>query len=273
LPRCCHLKKGVKRMAEVDRSNDELMLKWLERKSKRPDEIAAKVISIFSEAGVGKTVLACRLGKRVCLITDEMNGSSSLINHPEIEENVRVVPFHSWGRTRMILPLIEEGKFRHYDDEPFDTIVFDTISGMIGLEIQDIVQSGAATQEGKVSLEVAGRPDYLVSEQRIIPVMNDIANLTRCTVVLLSHQRLGDKLTPGANTRMDAHAAAFKVINKYVSVMAYLRMNGEGKRELQVMPNGNGVAVKTRYHFPSVVVSDDDFVAHIEKWKKGSTNA
>ena len=83
----------------------------------------------------------------------------------------------------------------------------------------------------------------------------------------MSHQRLGDKLTPGANTRMDGHAAAFKVINKYVSVMAYLKMDNENRRVLQVMPNGNGVAVKTRYHFPSVFVTDDEFVAHIEKWK------
>lgn len=254
-------------MTEVDRSNDDLFLKWLEKKSSRPSEITARVILIFSEAGLGKTVLACKLGKRICLITDEIAGTSSLINHPDIESNVRVVPFHSWDRTRKILPLIEEGLFRHYDGEPFDTIVFDTISGMITLEVQDIVKSGVATEKGKVSAEVAGRPDYLVSEQRIIPVMNDIANLRNCSVVMLSHQRLGDKLTPGANTRADAHAAAFKVINKYVSVMAYMKINQKGERELQVMPNGNGVAVKTRYHFPKEFVTDDEFVAHIEKWK------
>jgi hypothetical protein len=254
---------------ERDKSNDDLYLKWLIAKSRRPDEITAKVISIFSEAGVGKTVLSCRLGRRICLITDEKNGSSSLINHPDLKGNVRVVPFHSWERTTAILPLIEEGSFRHYDDEPFDAVVFDTVSGMLGLELQDIVKSGAATEKGKVSAEVAGRPDYLVSEQRIIPVMSEIANLERVTAVLLSHQRIGDKLTPGANTRMDAHAAAFKVINKYVSVMAYLKMDPQTKqRVLQVMPNGNGVAVKTRYHFPSEFVTDDEFVAHIAKWKE-----
>jgi hypothetical protein len=172
-----------------------------------------------------------------------------------------------------MIPLIEEGKFVHYDGERFDTIVLDTISGMIGDELQEIVKSGAATEKGKVSAEVAGRPDYLVSEGRIRPILTDIANLERCSVVMLSHQRIGDKLTPGANTRADAHAAAFKEINKYVSVMAYLKMDGPNKRVLQVMPNGNGVAVKTRYHFPDVFVSDDEFVKHIEAWKKGKTDA
>lgn len=268
-------------MAQVDRSMDDLMLKWLEKKSVKPGEITAKVILIFSEAGLGKTVLACKLGRRIALITNEMAGSDSLGNHPEIKENVRVIPFTPpqqfiakgyWDWTRRMIPLIEEGKFRHYDGEPFDTIVLDTVSGMISDELDQIVSSGAATEKGKVSSEVAGRPDYLVSETRIKPVLTDIANLTRCSVVMLSHQRLGDKLTPGANTRADAHAAAFKEINKYVSVMAYLKMDGPNRRVLQVMPNGNGVAVKTRYHFPKEFVTDEEFVTEIEKWKKGGSN-
>lgn len=246
---------------------EESLLKWLESKSRKPAEITSKVIAIFSEAGIGKTVLACRLGRRVCLITNEMQGSSSLSNHPEIKENVRVVPFRDWDFTSQIIPLIENRKFVHLDGEPFDVIVLDTISGMLTEEIQAIVKAGVTPEKGRLSAETPSQPDYLVSEQRIIPVMSVIANLTRCTVVLLSHQRLGDKLTPGANTRMDGHAAAFKVINKYVSVMAYLKMDGSNKRVLQVMPNGNGVAVKTRYHFPSEFVTDDEFVAHIEKWK------
>jgi hypothetical protein len=256
-------------MPEVKRDNDELYLKWLNQKSRRPGEIKAKVILIFSEAGLGKTVLACRLGLRVALITNELAGSSALHNHPEIEKNVRVIPFKNWAFTRQIIPLIEEEKFRHYDDEPFDLIVLDTVSGMISDELQDIVKTGAATEKGKVSAEVAGRPDYLVSEQRIIPVLTDIANLERCSVVMTSHQRLGDKSVPGANTRVDAHAAAFKEINKYVSVMAYMTIKNE-RRVLQVMPTGNGIAVKSRYHFPAVKIDDDTFVAEIEKWKQNT---
>lgn len=251
-------------MADV--FSDEMLLKWLDKKSKKPDEIASKVIAIFSEAGIGKTILSCRLGRRVCLITNEMNGSSSLANHPDIRDNVRVVPFRDWNFTAQIIPLIEEGKFIHYDGEPFDVIVLDTIGGMVSDELQQIVREGVTPAKGRLSAEIASQPDYLVSEQRILPMLKAISNLTRCTVVLLSHQRLGDKLTPGANTRLDTHAAVFKQVNKYVSVMAYLKIEN-GKRVLQVMPNGNGVAVKTRYHFPSVLVTDDEFVAHIEKWK------
>lgn len=246
---------------------DEAMLKWLEGKSRRPDEIASKVIAIFSEAGLGKTVLACKLGRRVCLITNEKNGSSSLANHPELKDNVRVVPFRDWDLTAQIIPLIEDGKFVHYDGEPFDLIALDTVNGMLMEELAGIVKAEVTPASGRLSAETAARPDYLVSRDRLVPVMSAISNLDRCTVVLLSHLRLGDKLTPGASTRMEGHASAFQLINKYVSVMAYLKMNAQGNRELQVMPTGNGIAVKTRYRFPSEVISDDDFVAHIEKWK------
>lgn len=246
---------------------DEAMLKWLEGKSRKPDEIASKVIAIFSEPGLGKTILACKLGRRVCLITNEMNGSSSLANHPELKDNVRVVPFRDWDFTAQIIPLIEDKKFVHYDGEPFDVIAFDTINGMLMEELAAIVKAEITPASGRLTAETAARPDYLVSRDRLVPVMSAISNLDRCTVVLLSHLRLGDKLTPGASTRMEGHASAFQLINKYVSVMAYLKMDAQGNRELQVMPTGNGVAAKTRYHFPSVVVSDSDFVAHIEKWK------
>lgn len=251
----------------IDRSQDELLLQWLEKKTVAPDDIAAKVVGIFSKPGEGKTVLATRLGQRHAVFTDELNGLSSLSNHPELKDRVRAIPFHSWDRTRRIIPLIEEGKFVHFDGESFDNIIFDTVTGMVSHEIQEIVRSGVATEKGKVSAEVAGRPDYLVSEQRIIPLMAEIANLQRCSVVMLSHLRVGDKLTPGDNTRLDVHAAAFRIINKYTSVIAYLEVVGKNERRLQVMPTGNGVSVKTRYRFPSEFVSDDEFVAHIEEWK------
>lgn len=250
--------------------SEDMLLQWLAKKSKKPDEIASKVIAIFSEAGVGKTILACKLGRRVCLITNEMNGSSSLINHPKIKDNVKVVPFRDWDFTSQIIPLIEDKKFVHDDGEPFDVIAFDTVNGMLMEELGAIVKAEVTPSKGRLSAETASQPDYLVSRDRLIPVMNAISNLTRCTVVLLSHQRLGDKQTPGANTRMESHASAYQLINKYVSVMAYLKMDGPNRRVLQVMPNGNGVAVKTRYHFPSEFVTDDEFVAHIEKWKGNS---
>lgn len=248
--------------------SDEALLGWLEKKAQAPEDIASRVIAIFSEPGAGKTVLTCKLGKRVCLITNEIQGSASLANHPEIKGRVKVIPFRSWDFTAQIIPLIEDGKFRHDDGEPFDVIGIDTVSGMLMEELGAIVSEGITPKAGRLTNETASQPDYLVSRDRLIPLMKAISNLTRCTVVLTSHVRLGDKLTPGASTRMEGHASAFQLINKYVSVMAYLRVNKEGERELQVMPTGNGLSVKTRYHFPSVVVSDDDFVAHIEKWKE-----
>lgn len=246
---------------------DQQLLDWLKEKAKAPEEIESRVLGIFSPPGYGKTVLASMIGERTLIITDEMNGVTSLRNHDELNGRVKAVPFSKHNTTRRIIEAVEAGDFVHDDGEPYDVIVLDTISGMVAKEIQNIVARNV-TKAARVSPESAGQPDYLVSEKRVMELMDSVANLTNVTVVLLSHQRIGDKLTPGDNTRPDVHAAAFRVINKYASVIAYYDIDKKEGRRLQVIPNGNGVSVKSRYHFPSEFVTPGEFVAHIRKWKE-----
>lgn len=249
-------------------ANDPELLKWLMEKAKSPEEIQSRVLAIFSPPGFGKTTLAAYLGERVLFITDEMQGAASIVNHPELKGKTKFVPFSKHNTTRRTIKLAEDGDFVHDDGEMFDVCVLDTVSGMASLEVQNIIKSGMTGSNGRVSVESSNQPDYHISERRIMELMAEIANCTRMTVVLLFHQRVGDKLTPGDLTRLDVHAAAFRVVNKYASVIAYLNFDNKGKRQLQVMPTGNGVSVKTRYRFPSEFVSTDEFVAHIRKWKE-----
>ena len=254
---------------EESKASNEKILEYLKKKTFGPQEIAGRKIAIFSLPGHGKTVLATRLGKQNLIITDE-DGYTSLSNHPELNGTWKAINFKSWDIVRLMLPVIESGEFTADNGEPFDNVIFDTMSGMIAEEIQNIVKSGVTTQEGKVSPELAGRPDYFLSEQRLLPVMKMIAQMKRCSVTMLFHVRTGDKLTPGDYTRPETHAAAFRTINKYTSVIAFLEMKGVNKRRLKVMPTDNGVSVKTRHNFGSEFVTDDEFVKEIEKWKGNS---
>jgi hypothetical protein len=244
----------------------ENFLKWLESKARTPDEIESRVMALFSPPGFGKTVLSAMFDEPTLIITDEMNGITSFKNHPELKKNVRAVPYQSHTFTANTILAAENEEFRHVDDRPFKTCVLDTISGMIALEARSIAKSGINPDKGRLNVETPSQPDYLVSEGRVIELMSSVANLTRMTIVMNSHQRVGDKLTPGDLTRMDVHAAAFRVLNKYASIIAYLNIV-DGERKLQVMPNGNGVSVKTRYRFPSEFLTVQEFVAHIRKWK------
>lgn len=252
-------------MEPIKASDKEKLLEWVAAKRKRPDEIKSRVLAIFSPPGYGKTVLSAEIGQRTFFVADEMNGMTSFANHKDLKDMVQAVPFVSHSVTGKLLQLVESGDIVHDDGELYDVAVLDTVSGMASKEIQKIV-SGNITKAARVSAESAGQPDYLVSEKRMMDLMDTIANFERLTVVLLFHTRIGDKLTPGDLTRPDVHAAAFRVINKYASVIAYLDIKN-GNRRLQVMPTGNGVSAKTRYHFPSEFVSPDEFVAHIRKWQ------
>lgn len=246
---------------------DEAIVKWLQDKAVTPEEIESRVLGIFSPPGYGKTVLASMIGEPTLIITDEMNGITSLKNHPTLKGKVKAVPYSKHKTTARIIRAAENEEFVHDDGRPYDVCVLDTISGQVAKEVQAIQKSGLTGQKGRLSPESKSQPDYGISEDRVSELFDEISNLSRMTVVLLFHTRIGDKLTPGHLTRPDVHAAAFRVVNKYSSVIAYLDIK-DGKRELQVMPNGNGVSCKTRYHFPSEFVTPDEFVAHIRKWKE-----
>lgn len=248
--------------------NDDL-IKYMQRQMFGGDEVAGRKILIFSKEGIGKTVLSCRLGKHNLIITDE-DGYTALQNDSvrNIIGHWRGIQFQEWRSVKQILQAVEAKQLKCECGEPFDNVILDTMTGMISIVMQQIIRDGIATDKGKVSSETAGRPDYLVSRERLIPVMSQIALMRNASVTMLMHQREGktmdEKIVP------DAHGAAWEVIKKYTSVIAWLTLNApgnEGKRMLQVRANGNGVSAKTRYDFPSVFVTDDEFVAHVEKWK------
>lgn len=247
---------------------DEAILKWLQQNAFTPEEVQSRVLGIFSPPGYGKTVLSCMIGEPTLVITDEKNGVTSLPNHPMLKGKVKGVPYSKHATTARVIRAAESGDFVHDDGRPFDVCVLDTVSGQVAKEVQAIQKSGLTGQKGRLSPESKSQPDYGISEDRVTALMDEISNLTRMTVVLLFHTRIGDKLTPGDLTRPDVHAAAFRAVNKYASVIAYLDIDKKEGRRLQVMPNGNGVSCKTRYHFPSEFVTPDEFVAHIRKWKE-----
>lgn len=250
---------------------DERMAKAIMSLSFGPGDeevkIAGRKLLIFGSPKIGKTVLAARLGKCNFFITDE-DGYTSLLN-ASVKDKVghwRAMPFNDWASVKQVLQAGEAGQLKCQTcGNPFDNYVLDTVSGIVAQVLQEIVQSGTTPTDGKISPEAAGRPDYLVSRERLYPVMRQIAQMRNASVTLLMHTREVGKVKP--QILPDVHNAAYEVINKYVSVQAYLSIK-DGQRMLQVRPNGNGIAAGSRYDFPDVFVSDDDFVAHIEQWKK-----
>lgn len=248
---------------------DEKMVAIMQRQLFGEKQIAGRKILIHSKEGLGKSVLACRLGLHNLIITDE-DGYTALSNDSVrgLIGHWRAAEFTSWADVRHYLQAVEAKQLYCECGELFDNVILDTATGMIAITIQQIVKAGITTDKGKISSETAGRPDYLVSRERLVPVMSQIALMKNASVTILMHQKAGK--TPDETVVPDAHNAAWEVIRKYTSLIAWLTLNAPGhvgERMLQVRPNGNGVAVKTRYDFPDDFVSDDEFVDHIKKWK------
>jgi hypothetical protein len=178
------------------------------------------------------------------------------------------MPFMDWASVKQMLQAGEAGQILCECGEPIDNWILDTMSGMVFATLKQIVDGAGATQEGKVAPEAPNRPEYMISRDRLIPVMQQIASMRNASVTMLVHMREHGKVD--THIGLDVHSAAAEVINKYTSVQAYLTMNAEGQRILQVRQTGNKVIAGSRYEFGSDFVTDDEFVAGIERWKKAA---
>lgn len=236
------------------------------------DDIKSRVISIYSNEGVGKTVLAAKLGNSNLFVTDD-NGILSLKNHPELDAISVGIPFEGYGQAIELLGYCESGEFIHPKTGlPVDNVIFDTISGMCSSELRRSIEQGdIKAQGGKLAENIPTQPHYLLNEHNFAPLMKECAKMLKVSVTLLMHLRTGTTDIPGASTRGDLHGAAYKLLAKYSSVVAYMEPPKEGSknRTLRVMPN-RAVGAKTRLNFGKEVVTDDEFVAEIAAWKKSS---
>lgn len=236
------------------------------------DDIKGRVISVYSNEGVGKTVLGAKLGTSNVFITDD-NGILSLKNHPELDAISFAIPFSGYTDTIEILQYAEAGEIINpKTGTPVDNVIFDTISGMCSSELRRSIEDGdIKTDKGKLASNIPTQPHYLLNEQNFAPLMKECAKMMNVSVTLLMHLRTGTKDIPGASTHGDLHGAAYKLLAKYSSVVAYMRHDGENSpRTLRVMPDLM-TGAKTRHNFGKAVVTDDEFVAEIERWKRSAS--
>jgi hypothetical protein len=256
---------------------DPSLLAFFNKRTFDADDIKGRKICIYSDQGVGKTVLAAKLGRSNLFVTDE-EGILSLKNHPTLHKKSQGILFDGddkgkgvgYGRLQMILRACENEQYIGKNGLPIDNVVLDTVSGIVSTEIRrSIADKDIPTEKGKLAENIPTQPTYLLSEQNFAPLMQMVAQMHNCSVTLLSHLRVGTKDGPGASTRPDLHGAVYKLMAKYVSVMGFLQTGGPTGRQIQVMP-GNLAAAKTRLNFGKAILSDDEFVEKIEKWKEVS---
>ena len=229
-------------------------------------DIKGRMIAIYGNEGVGKSVLAAQLGKSNLFISDD-NGTLSLQNHPELDDISVAIPFEGYEAAIEVLDYVEAEEFIHPKTGlPVDNVILDTVSGMVSDELRDSIENRAIKAEGgKLADNIPTRPHYLLNEQNFGPLMRKCGRMRNSSVTLLSHLRQGTKDVPGASTRADLHGAAYKLMAKYSSVVAFMDMEGSN-RMIRVMPE-QMIGAKTRYNFGKAKMTDAEFVAKVEQWK------
>lgn len=247
-------------------------LELIMKKAFVASDIKARLTVIYGNEGVGKSVLAAKLGKCNCFVSDD-NGILSLANHPELDRVSFALPFEGYATTTLLLRAAENGQLKHpHTGEVVDHFILDTVSGMCSAELRRSIEDGdVPTEKGKLADNIPTRPHYLLNEQNFGPLMRNAAAMQKCSVTMLSHLRTGTQDVPGASTRGDLHGAAYKMMAKYASVVGYLKppLNPTSNRRIQVMPDSM-VGAKTRLNFGKAELTDEEFVAKMLNWKEGA---
>jgi len=247
-----------------------------------PSERLAKIM-IYGEPGSTKTTEAFRVGEyRLGLIADP-NGHESLYNHPELATDlatgrIKLMNYKGFSQLEAIAQAFMEG---HKDFKHFDTIVIDTASNMVYLDLDLITK---VQIEKKSKLEESKRFDF---ENHMRGVYNQDAFRARVAflklflapvnVIATAHVRYYRakdnpdtivKVAPRFPPEVLAAISGFTTMVGYMKADAKINEQKAVRyaRYLQVHPTHN-VEAKTRIGGLPLVIPNPDLRQIIADWK------
>jgi hypothetical protein len=270
-----------------DKGEIKALLDRMEKGAKSPDEKRSRIKGIlYGPKGGGKTILAVRTAKRLLkgtgkkiIFVDNTEGWESLKNHPDLLEGVeiKVVDFESIEQLSVLA-----GAIFFEETELFTNvgaIIFDDANRMAEKQLNRLwatrVEKGSTLDPDKPE-----RPEYLKLQIQFMEVVNDIITKTPDIHIFLtshaSEKKSADgqviiKTFPGFNPALSEALGGSMNIVAYMKAKEKDRNNPVYERIVQVHPTST-IDAKTRVGFPTVRVTDNEFVKHVVAWSESGGN-
>lgn len=223
---------------------------------------------VFSDPGVGKTTLALTFPRPFIINTDEglegdalrmLKDRKGYQHSPEGHKDLEGLYF-----------------FIRDHSEHFDTIVIDSLDGIVELLLDEIVDEGkgmraAKTMGQSVTDFVPEQAEYLANQRQMRTFLTDLRRLGKM-IVLTSAIR--DPKETGDKKTVDVSPGLQKIVNRWASVMGELTVvsldadNPKDKSRVLVTDPGSARSVnKTRYAalLPYVIEPTYDKIASVIK--------
>jgi phage nucleotide-binding protein len=216
---------------------------------------------LFSPPGAGKTVFSCTEGKTLLLDCDG-NGQSSLLNHPDIEPNVRTL------RIKTQTEAIKVASELRADGHDYETVVVDTMSMLQMNDLAYLVKTKYFEWESKGktgsprNMYLPTRQDYNEETQRMRDVVVQFMDLPM-NVVLTAHEYVKEPEDGDADQTTYIRAALTPALAGTVHALADLtgyltcdtKMDGTAIRKMRIKPTRR-ITAKTRIEFGTVELTN-----------------
>jgi hypothetical protein len=254
------------------------MLNALLEQMKAPTEDVQNITGIiYGDNGGGKTVLAVKLAQAILkwkgggeiLFLDAVNAWRSLKNHPELQPNLKRIPYSGKTQLDTIISAIES---RPAGFENFKVIILDEASSMTDKDGDTVLAARAAKDPGK-DPDVLTQPDMGATTERM---RRSVIKLLRqdISVIFVAHQREDEDKSVGYKRIRPRFMPKFSgTIREGLDFVGHMtaspsqNSNGElaYQRFIQVHPS-RAVIAKTRVGGLKLKETPDDFVAGVIRW-------
>lgn len=215
------------------------------------------IINLYGAEGVGKTILASRLGDNNLIVATERT-NVSLSNFPELKKKTRILKLKTFDRFTKLLQQLHNGEV------VADHVIVDTFPALVDIKLYEQLKK---VQFNRKHPDVNSLEDYQLLKEHFKGPLRQIARLD-ISFTFISHDRVpddasyekGDKLI-----RPNVPFAVHRLLNGYTNLTAYMYRGKEG-RTLLTESSRTHVA-KSHIPMRSATVSDEEFIKTVRNWK------
>jgi hypothetical protein len=225
---------------EAPQSDAEKLIAKLFSRIKPVKEVSYRKMFLYGPPGCGKTVFSAT-APRPLIVRVEPTGASSLLNHPDLMDKVETFEFLNVTQLEVLIQMITDYPEKF---DMFDTLVVDSLSELSRLNLDAIIAREAAADSSR-NKYMRTWPDYNENTIHMSQLVGKLTALPMHVIATCHRKEKEDKNKGSITTQPSLTDVLAEACAGFFDVMAYMQVDDNGKRSIQMSPT-KGIVAKTR---------------------------